>query len=525
MVSGTGARSRGARVALVVGLAGVAVLDAGLRAGGLLSRTTALNTSQFDEGVYASAAASLTRGDLPYRDYVFLHPPGVALVLAPVAAVTHAVASWSAYLVLSRWLIVAVAAANVVLLLLVAHRWKGWIAAAVAGVLYAGYLPAVRTEEHVMLEPLVSLALLACALAWLGASDDDRSDRRAVLGGVLAGVTTLVKLTGGVAIVAVLAAGRLRAAWRQRTLAFGAAIATGVVVLVPFVVAAGPSAVFDQVVLTQLRRPGKDISGGTIVGLSDRLDHLGSYGPFALNRLGDAAGLVGAALAAVAVVWAWRAGGATGRFFAAATVASAAAILFSPDYYDQYPVTTFAGIAVLLGGGAASLVAGMRARDRRLRDIALAAIALCLMAGLGDTAVSVREDDRHLEHSDPAATIAGIVGTECISADVPEVLLMLDRLPPVDGSGDRLVDPFGALVHDAIRDDDHPTTQAALDSRPAQSRLRQALRACPYAVTRGEIDPLPPRWSTSTRTWFLARFERAATNDAGIVLWRRTAQP
>src|SRR5262245_66195881 len=38
----------------------------------------------YDDGVYFSAAALLAQGILPYRDFTFVHPPGIALFYLPV---------------------------------------------------------------------------------------------------------------------------------------------------------------------------------------------------------------------------------------------------------------------------------------------------------------------------------------------------------------------------------------------------------------------------------------------------------
>ena len=40
----------------------------------------------YDDGVYLGAALHLVNGVLPYRDFVLLHPPGVALLMTPIAA-------------------------------------------------------------------------------------------------------------------------------------------------------------------------------------------------------------------------------------------------------------------------------------------------------------------------------------------------------------------------------------------------------------------------------------------------------
>src|SRR5277367_2955347 len=43
---------------------------------------------QYDDGVYFGAAVRLVSGVLPYRDYVFLQPPGIAVLGAPIAWLT-----------------------------------------------------------------------------------------------------------------------------------------------------------------------------------------------------------------------------------------------------------------------------------------------------------------------------------------------------------------------------------------------------------------------------------------------------
>ena len=39
----------------------------------------------YDDGVYYSAATALVHGQLPYRDFLLLQPPGIAVLLAPFA--------------------------------------------------------------------------------------------------------------------------------------------------------------------------------------------------------------------------------------------------------------------------------------------------------------------------------------------------------------------------------------------------------------------------------------------------------
>jgi len=58
-------------------LAGVARLVPVLRGGGLAG------LGNYDDGVYYASGTALLNGILPYRDYVFLHPPGIVVMLAP----------------------------------------------------------------------------------------------------------------------------------------------------------------------------------------------------------------------------------------------------------------------------------------------------------------------------------------------------------------------------------------------------------------------------------------------------------
>ena len=39
----------------------------------------------YDDGVHFAAAIGLVHGQLPYRDFLLLHPPGIVLVLSPFA--------------------------------------------------------------------------------------------------------------------------------------------------------------------------------------------------------------------------------------------------------------------------------------------------------------------------------------------------------------------------------------------------------------------------------------------------------
>ena len=77
-----GRRGRDWWLPVVVGIGVVAFLARllpTLRGGGLSG------LGVYDDGVYYAAAASLVAGRVPYEQFVLLHPPGIAVALAPYA--------------------------------------------------------------------------------------------------------------------------------------------------------------------------------------------------------------------------------------------------------------------------------------------------------------------------------------------------------------------------------------------------------------------------------------------------------
>src|SRR5262245_6496186 len=100
----------------------------------------------YDEGVYFSASALLFKGILPYRDFVFVHPPGLLYALGATSAFVECIDAASAFAT-ARFVATAIGAANVFLVGRVALRWAGPLGAVLASALYATY-PEVATVER-----------------------------------------------------------------------------------------------------------------------------------------------------------------------------------------------------------------------------------------------------------------------------------------------------------------------------------------------------------------------------------------
>ena len=110
-----------------------------------------LGVTSYDDGVYVGAAIRLIDGVPPYRDFVLVQPPGVVLLMAPVAALGKlAGTAWA--MGLGRLLTACAGAASVPLTgLLVRHR--GLLAVVISCGIMALYPDAILASETVLQEP------------------------------------------------------------------------------------------------------------------------------------------------------------------------------------------------------------------------------------------------------------------------------------------------------------------------------------------------------------------------------------
>ncbi|HLL83139.1 MAG TPA: glycosyltransferase family 39 protein, partial [Longimicrobium sp.] len=210
-------------------LVGLALLAFAVRAWPLWSGGALAYPVDYDEGVYYSAAGLLWRGVLPYRDFVFVHPPGLLWVLGTTAA-------WPADPALlfaaSRWVAALLGACSVVFVGRLAARAGGTVAGGVAALLYALYPEAVSAERGPFLEPALNLLCLAFAWAWLEGGGERRAARRGFWAGVLGGAALSMKVWAGAwGVAALLSLPRAERGRALGGLVVGAAVALGVLVV------------------------------------------------------------------------------------------------------------------------------------------------------------------------------------------------------------------------------------------------------------------------------------------------------
>ena len=207
--------------------------------------------TQYDDGADFGSALRLLEGSLPYRDFVFVQPPGIALLLSPVALLAKAIGT-DGGLVVARILTVCASATGVLLLgRLVRHR--GPLATTLACGILAVSPDGILDAGTVFLEPWLVLACLIGASVMFEGDELTSSRSRLALGGIAFGVAGTIKVW---AILPVLVLVWLvwRVGGRRSITAYVSGVAGGFVVLViPFFVMA-PNAFFNDVVVAQLSR-------------------------------------------------------------------------------------------------------------------------------------------------------------------------------------------------------------------------------------------------------------------------------
>lgn len=339
------------RISPGVVIAAATVVAAAIRLFTLTRSGFLTQPTEYDDGVYLGGAIRLTQGVLPYKDFAFVQPPGILLLMTPAALFARAT-STVAGLALVRVLTLLASTACVPLAGRLV-KYRGTLVTTLTCFILAVYPPDIASAHTLLLEPWMNLL---CLLGVTAAFRDGRlavRPARLAWAGIAIGFACTVKFWSGVPavvlLVLLLADRPLR---RQRLVAYIAGLAGGFLVpLLPFLVT-GPGTFLRSTIVYQAARVG------TYTPMSLRLAHI--------TGLGDVLGYTGNLTL----------GAGSNSLFAQSVVADTA-----PATTHWLPFLAFAVLAGLVVAGYLML------RDRTSLDwFALAVAALALIAILSYSA-------------------------------------------------------------------------------------------------------------------------------------------
>ena len=476
--------------------------------------------TEYDDGVYFGAALRLIGGFVPYKDYVLVQPPGIAVILSPIALLAKAIGTANG-LAVARVFTVAVAGANVALVGLLV-RSRGKIAITVACGVMAVYPEGIAASQTVLLEPYLNFFCLL-ALWFCFRSFRFRNSRYAIFfGGIFFGIAGSVKAWAiiPVVVVVILAFVESRVSGIGTPLTLIAGIGAGFAAFtLPFIVLA-PREFFHQVVAVQLSRvPGQR------VGIETRLSDITGAGPFVW--LFGHPGLVVAALSftlvllfVVALMRVIRRGAALSVFTLLTTVIVCFALMWPSDFYYHYAAFEAPFLALTLAVAFSNFADGRRVEFPDARESAAFRAAAALMSLLVVLQVAY-------ESAVPAAPLpkkmASLVIPKgaCVVSDQVSLLIASNRFYSTRVDCPRWLDPFGtALALSGGRTVDGGAAQTAA----VVSYWLSALHRAQYLwLTPQNARRVP--WTAATRSYFNGHFTSVSSSSSEVgTIYQRSAQ-
>jgi hypothetical protein len=499
--------------------------------------------TEYDDGVYLGGAIRLLHGALPYRDFAFVQPPGILLLMLPVALLTTVTTTTHA-LAAARLLTVLASVACVPLAgSLVRHR--GTLVTLVTCAVMAVYPDDITTAHTLILEPWMNLlVLIGVCLAFRRGRVAD--GRRLLWAGICVGFAGSVKFWAGLPAAAVLLtcllSGRPGENGRgggRRALRYVIGLVIGFGVPVVPIAAFAPVRFTRSTLLDQMTRAGSYVPRSMrlahITGLIDFLNGNGHFtlraGTHSLFASGGAAATPGTSagwlpyvtvLAAAALIAAgyWRRPGAPDPpewlAIGTALVASAAIVAYSAFFY-HYPDFAAPWIAIAAGGAFGVFggfgTAGAAAPRRLSRAVtAVVAVAVVLLA-----AFEAREMDG-LAAPDIYPNQAVIPAGACVVTDQVSVTISANRFTSARPGCPDIMD---ALAQTLVLSHGVSIQGGASRMPKVVAAWRATLGAADYVwLSRNNWRRIP--WTRQLDDWFDANFTKLPARGGLGAVYKRS---
>ncbi len=481
--------------------------------------------TEYDDGVYLGAALRMTEGAMPYKDFAFVQPPGILLLMAPVALVAKLTTTVKA-LALAR-VLTALASTACIPLAGNLVRYRGTIVTLVTCGVLAVYPDDITTAHTLMLEPWMNLF---CLLAINAAVRRGHlaGPRRLAWAGLALGFAGAVKfwaIAPAAALFVLCVVVRQDRARRVR--AYLPALAAGFAVPVAAFFASAPMTFLRSTIFDQADRVGSTVPISVrLANLTGLIDILNTKGQISLNagahsmfaggasasisessQLGWLPLVAAVMLVAVVVVgYAWQSRRLSHLEWLAlaTTILATAAVLYYSAFFYHYADFPAPWLALTLGGAAGVLAGRPAWRTIVIRVLALVIILIA--------ALQIRETFP-LRQPTAEATAHLIRRGACVVTDEVSLTIASDRfagLPPgcpdiIDSLAATLVLSRGVSV------------QGGADLMPQVVATWQAwLNKAEYvwlSPAHGSRRRIP--WTPQLSAWFNATFAKLGPYSPG----------
>jgi hypothetical protein len=472
----------------------------------------------YDDGVHVATALRLTGLSFPYRDYVFLHPPGIAILLWPFAVIGRLTSEQDA-LILGRIFMTVISVANVVLIGSLLRR-RGPVAMLVGGMFLALFPLSVDATRTIMLEPVMVLLLL------LGAHFAFPQGRfaignRIVLAGMMFGFALSIKMLAVMPIAAVLAIALVKWRVRVKPLVIGIAFGFSLIVLPFFLMA--PVRFVEQVLVSQLaRHPASSFAKpageriAMILGISNQ--------PSSSQASTGVVIFVGLLLL-VGFVFAiqWRRVSELEWFALLSSVFVVMGMFRAPDLFEHYLYLSAAFLALLFGtvvGLLLELIPERVGRDgMALRWLSGCAITTLVLL----VSVPLFRHDQDMAKifvggaDDPSEWVASLTPKgSCVVTDLSTIIIVADRYQTDNPDCPTPVDPFGMWLaqpsHKSPNQDENASPELI-------ATWRDYLERSDYVVMSVDYTNFFP-WPREQQEWFVNNFRKIGTRGRVVVYER-----
>ena len=474
------------------------------------------DSGQYDDGVYFAAAQHLVLGgQVPYRDFVLLHPPGIVLAMAPFAALSHFIGDANAFAA-ARLLLILVGAVNAALVAWIAGR-QGVVAGAAGGLLYAVWWAAVSAETTVFLEPILNLLLLLS----VGLLTSQRpSPRRIFIAGLLMGASVGFKLWP-LPVLLLLVGWLFRTSGPRAAGRFSLGCALSLVAIFGPFFAIAPRQMWNLIVIAQTVRPRDALPGQSI---SERLlsfagasDHLDNVVPAALVFLVAAAVITSIILLVRTVPH--------GLLWCGIFCIQVVELLIAPIFYGtHYPNFAAASFAVLVGFAVARglelLEHGRTRRHGRRRGFVSALTTITLLTLLlilfaSSMAIGMKRANEWAVNVSALRSFTHRY--QCVWTTTPIVAIIADQdSRNIEHGCDYQVDRSGLFLADSSAAGDKAKFASFPTLAVWQRQIQEELSHSDAAVVAPE--DLQYRWSATTREDFMNRFKNVG-HLGSLQLW------